>query len=132
MKATFYTVAEKTIPMVPFAKERPRVTKNGTFMTNEYKANRDELAWRFGRVDAPALVRLTVVAIRPLPKRISKKKRGELLGTYATPSPDIDNIIGAVMDSLFSQDNLVVETAGRKIWGEEPALHIKIEGISYE
>lgn len=132
MNPTYYTLAEKTIPMKPFAKERPRVTRNGAYMSDEYQASRDELAWRFGPVDPPGMVRLTVVAVRPLPKGTSKKKRQELAGTYAVPSPDIDNIIGAVMDSLFKQDNMVVETAGRKIWGEDAALHIKIEGITYE
>ncbi len=133
MKPTFYTVAQHTVPLEPFGKARPRVTKNGTFMPREYEANKQALQWMFPRFDVPELVRLTVVAVRPMPKGWSKKKREVMNGRYATPKPDSDNILGSVMDSLFPEDDdIVVETAVRKIWGEEAALHIKIEGISYE
>ena len=134
MKPTFYTVAQHTVPLAPFGKARPRVTQNGqhTYMPAEYEANKQALQWMFPRFDVPELVRLTVVAVRPMPKSWSKAKKAEMNGRYATPKPDADNINGAIMDALFPDDSIVVEQASRKIWGEEAALHIKIEGITYE
>lgn len=129
----YYTVAEQTIELEPFGKERPRVTKHGVFMPPEYTAKKQALQWMFPRFDAPDLVRMTVIAVRPMPSSWSKKKREKMYGRHAKPKPDTDNIAGAVMDSLFpDDDDMVAEVAVKKIWGEEAALHIKIEGITYE
>ena len=130
---SFTTVAQRTVPMKPFGKARPRVTRNGTFMPTSYTKQKRDLQLLFGGFDVPELVRLTVIAVRPLPKSWSKKKRKMMLGQYAKPKPDADNILGGVMDALFPEDDdLVVETAVRKVWGVEGAIHIKIEAISYE
>jgi len=134
MTETVYTlIAQRTVNMPPFGKERPRVTRNSTHMPEAYTKKKMWLKAEFGYFDSPDLVRLTVVAVRPLPKSWSKKKRKAMRGRYAKPRPDLDNILGGVMDALFpDDDDLVVETAVRKIWGDEPAIHIRIEGIDYQ
>lgn len=119
----------KTVDIAPFGKARPRVTRNGTFMPPKYTANKNSLRWQFGAMPvefADSLVSLQLVAYRPMPKSWSKKKRQSMAGTYAAPKPDIDNILGAVMDALFDEDSNVVETAARKVWGEVGQLEISI------
>ena len=133
IQPTYYPVAQRTVPMDPFGKARPRVTKNGTHMPTDYTRQKRNLKMLFGGFDQPEMVRLTVIAVRPLPRSWSKKKREKMNGRHATPKPDSDNILGGVMDALFPEDDdIVVETAVKKIWGEEAAIFIKIEGICYE
>lgn len=113
----------KVIPMDPFGKARPRVVKRGrkvhTFMPEDYEGNRASLRMLFGPVDVAGPCRLDVIAYRPIPKSWSKKKKREAAGTYTTTTPDIDNIIGAVMDSLFEDDSIVVECGGAKKWSDD-------------
>lgn len=130
----YKTVADRVVNMKPFGKARPRVTQNGqhTYMPPDYEKNKELLGELFGGFDIPDLVRLTIIAIRPLPKSWSKKKRDSMNGKYASPKPDTDNILGAVMDALFPEDDdIVVDVKAKKIWGEDAAIHIKIESIRY-
>ncbi len=116
----------KTIPMKAFGKARPRVTRNGTYMPRDYEANRDALRWQFGPHVPDGLVHLSVTAVRAMPKSWSKKKREQMRGQYAKPKPDIDNVVGAVMDSLFPDDDVVISIFGEKVWGDEHQIVIEI------
>lgn len=114
--------------MPPFGKARPRVTENGTYMPPEYRKNKVRLRREFGRILVEGLMKLTVVAIRPMPKSWSAQKRRMMDGEPAQPSPDLDNILGAVMDALFPKnDNHIVSIEAHKVWGEVPQLEITIE-----
>ena len=123
---------EKAIMMTPFGKERPRRGKNGRmFMRAEYKQRKKQLHQAFGPVEVRGLIRMEVTAVRPLPKSWSKKKKDDHRGQYASPTPDTDNIIGAVMDALFpDNDNMVVEITARKIWGDLPKIIIKLQEVA--
>lgn len=121
----------KTIPMAAFGKERPRVTKNGTYMPEEYQEQVEQLRWAFGSVPM-GLVHLSVTAVRQVPKSWSKKKQAVTLGRYAKPKPDADNILGAVMDALFDDDDRVVTVFCEKVWGKEHALVIEVAPANEE
>ena len=88
------------IPLEPFGKARPRVTRGNTYMPHEY--------------------------VRAMPASWPKRKRAEMSGAWCTSKPDADNIAGAVMDALFEDDAAVVEVACRKVWGTSPELRIEV------
>ena len=114
------------IPIEPFGKARPRVTRGNTYMPHEYTRARDTLRLMFGAVTvAPPWV-LKVTAVRAMPASWSKRRRGEMAGTWCVSKPDADNIVGAVMDALFEDDAAVVEVACRKVWGPSPELRIEV------
>lgn len=108
-----------------FGKARPRVTQNGTYMPHDYQAQRDRLRLAFGDVPA-GLVHLSVSVVRQMPASWSRAKRDRMRGAYASPKPDIDNILGAVMDALFQEDDRVVSVFAEKRWGDEHEILIEI------
>jgi len=119
----------KVINMPAFGKKRPRVTKNGTYMPREYMNKKTLLRFLFGPVP-DGLVRLSVTAVRAMPKSWSNKKKEQEHGRYAKPKPDLDNIIGAVMDALFKDDDVVVAFGPcAKIWGDKHQLIIELEPV---
>lgn len=119
----------KTIPMAAFGKARPRVTRNGTFMPKGYESKKRALRWQFGPVP-DGLVRLSVTAVRRMPKNWSKNKRAAMHGKYAKPKPDLDNIFGGVMDALFEDDDRVVAFGpSGKVWGDSHEMIISIEQV---
>ncbi len=116
------------INLAPFAKERPRVTQNGVYMEAGYRRKREVLRRRFGPVQVTGYLKLTLVAVRPMPISWGEEKRRLMRGEPAKPAPDLDNIIGAVMDALFPEgDDHVVSLEAHKIWGERGQLHITLE-----
>lgn len=116
----------KQIPMPAFGKARPRVTRNGTYMPHAYERQRAQLAMLFGPVEVEGLVRLSVTAVRKLPKRTKHRP-----GHYCTAGPDGDNIIAAVMDSIFpDNDSHVVTGSWNKVWGEDDMLVIRLEAVN--
>lgn len=114
------------IPLEPFGKARPRVTRGNTYMPHEYIRARDNLRLLFGPVTVPPPWSLSVTAVRAMPASWSKRRRGEMAGAWCVSKPDADNIVGAVMDALFEDDAAVVEVACRKVWGTSPELRIEV------
>lgn len=111
--------------MPAFGKARPRVTENGTYMPAAYEQNRAALRAAFG--DAPAgMVHLSVTVERKMPASWSQRKRDRTRGHYAAATPDIDNVIGAVMDALFANDSRVISVFGERRWADIHALVIEI------
>jgi len=115
----------KTIPMPAFGKARPRVTQNGTYMPTDYAEQVEQLRWAFGSVPG-GLVHVSVTAVRQIPSSWSQKKQAAAVGRYAKPKPDADNILGAVMDALFEDDDRVISVFCEKVWGKEHALKIEV------
>ena len=114
------------IPIEPFGKARPRVTRGNTYMPHEYTRARDTLRLMFGAVTVEPPWVLKVTAVRAMPASWSKRKQAEMAGAWCVSKPDADNIVGAVMDALFEDDAAVVEVACRKVWGVAPELRIEI------
>ena len=120
------TVQTAVIPLEPFGKARPRVTRGHTYMPDSYTKARAALRSLFGAVTVPPPWALKVTAVRAMPGSWSKRRRAEMAGAWCTVKPDADNIAGAVMDALFEDDAAVVEVACRKVWGATPELRIEI------
>ena len=114
--------------MRPFGKARPRVTSNGTFMPASYTKAKDNLKMMYGAVDEFEYIRLDVIAVRKIPKNGRSGGVKVAPGDYCTVKPDLDNIIGAVMDALFPESDSQVVELGicRKIWGDDDAICIRV------
>ena len=114
------------IPMEPFGKARARVTVHGAYMPKRYSEARATLRMMFGTVTVrpPWCVRVT--AVRRMPKSWSIRQRAEMNGAWCETKPDIDNVIGAALDSLFDEDAAVVSVSGVKVWGESHAFKVEV------
>jgi len=79
----------------PMGKERPRVTRNGTFMPKKYEAWREQVRWLIRAQCTPAMLALTPLT--------------GLLGTHLSihsphkVTPDGDNAEGAIWDAVQQQ-----------------------------
>jgi Holliday junction resolvase RusA-like endonuclease len=136
-----------TIPGVPVAKGRPRVTSAGKFprVYTPAKTRRYEDLIRCEAVSAmngdkplEEPVCLSVTAYVQPPKSLSKKRRQEAIDGTLKPStrPDVDNYAKAALDGcnaiIFRDDSLVTDLIVRKRYSERPRLVITVEtGAEY-
>lgn len=136
------TILSITIPGVPVAKGRPRITTRNGFAraytpakTQRYEdLIRCEAANAMGQLvplDEP--VSVVVTAYVAPPKSWSKKKRQDALDGLVKPvtRPDADNYCKAAMDGcnaiVFRDDSLVTDLIVRKRYSERPRLTITVE-----
>lgn len=136
-----------TVPGIPVAKGRPKLSTRGGFAraytpakTRRYEdLIRCEAANAMG--DRPPLteaVAMIVTAYVAPPKALSKKKRQDALDGVLKPvtRPDADNYAKAALDGcnaiIFRDDSLVTDLIVRKRYSERPRLTITIEtGVEY-
>ena len=118
-----------TVPVEPFGKARPRVTAKNTYMPRSYTKARDTLRLLFGPVVVPPPWGVHITAVRKMPVSWSKRQRAAMDGQYCLTKPDADNIAGAVMDALFTDDAAVVSVACLKRWGAAGELRIEIQTL---
>ena len=121
------------IEMPPFGKARPRVTRGGTrtYMPTEYQNKREQLRLLYqaagGEVDVEGSVFLDVRFYFRMPKSWSKKKKEGMVHEYCQKTPDLDNLVGAVMDALLEKDQKVVRIWSAKFWGFEDMIVIRMK-----
>lgn len=79
--------------LAPAGKERPRVTKFGTFMPHAYEAWRKACRWMVRSQVPPAIL-----------PRLPLISRLYLAATFTVPGgsmkPDLDNALGAILDAI--------------------------------
>ena len=116
-----------TVPGAPCAK--PRMTRRDKWKQRKcvmaYRSWADEARAQLGRTTKLMLekpMRLMVEAHFAIPK--SHKKT--IPGNYHTVKPDGDNILKAVCDSLFHNDQMVVEASITKFWAGNDGARVKI------
>lgn len=130
-----------TVPGVPVAKGRPRVTIRGgrprayTPEKTEKYENLVRMAFREEFPDAePASgpISMVIRAYFPVPKSYSKKKKQlAVVGLlHKTTTPDLDNIQKAIQDGLngvaFADDSQIVEYKAMKGFSLVPRADIII------
>lgn len=132
-----------TVPGRPRGKQRPRVTKNGSFTpkeTRKYEAavkmafNTER--WVSGTVYDSSNVTQAEAAITayfPVPSSWPKAKRECAFGTPYTGKPDADNIAKIILDALngiaYTDDAMVtcVNVAKRYCCeGEQPRVEVTL------
>jgi len=60
-----------------------------------------------------------------MPESWSKKKKAAMDGKLHKQRPDVDNLVKAVMDSLFDEDGGVAMLEVKKVWGRTPVVRIE-------
>ena len=121
------------IEMPPFGKARPRVTRDGTrtYMPTEYQNKREQLRLLYqaagGEVDVEGPIFLDVRFHFRMPKSWSKKKKEGMCLEYCQKTPDLDNLVGAVMDTLIEKDQKVVRIWSAKFWDFEDKIIIRMK-----
>jgi Holliday junction resolvase RusA-like endonuclease len=60
-----------------------------------------------------------------LPKGTPKRDRPKLIGKRHLKRPDIDNLLKALQDSVFSEDSHVWNVHAVKVWGEKGQIIIE-------
>ena len=124
------------IPGKPFAKQRPRATRQGRIYT---PAETVSFERQVGQIAAQHItepfrgpVKLIVRATFETPKSWSKKKTAELIHRPHTQRPDLDNCLKALKDGLnriaWADDSQVYEIDARKVWGIYAKTVVIIEG----
>ncbi|MGM9640540.1 MAG: RusA family crossover junction endodeoxyribonuclease [Faecousia sp.] len=125
-----------TVPGRPVPKQRPRVTRHGTYTpeaTRNYELSvltswQTQSGQRFPD-GAPLAVYVT--AHFPIPESASKKRRAALEGAPHTQHRgDIDNVVKSVLDALngfaFADDSAVCCLRAYKDYRTEPSTEVTI------
>ena len=130
-------------------KSRPRFnTKSGSaYMPQEYTINVSEVQWKLrtatmrapGFLSPTAQYRVLVVAFR---KRRQAKAPGQILrrdqecplGCFAIGKPDLDNLIGTIMDAatslLYADDRQVVDERAIRLWADQDGAQLRVEKLT--
>lgn len=131
-----------TIPGVPVAKGRPKLSTRGGYAraytpakTRHYEdLIRCEAAGIMGdRIPLDEPVSVVVTAYVAAPKSMSKKNRVDAMEGTLKPvtRPDLDNYAKAALDGcnaiIFRDDSLVTDLIVRKRFSERPRLTITVE-----
>jgi Holliday junction resolvase RusA-like endonuclease len=125
------------IPGKPFAKQRPRSTRQGRVYTPKETVSFERtvaaIAAQHFKQPLTGAVRLTMRAVFEPPASWSGKKRREHMGRPHCQKPDLDNCLKAISDGLnriaFGDDSQVAVVIGEKVWGETEQTEIKITEI---
>lgn len=132
-----------TVHAAPQGKARPRVTRHGTYTpqkTKEYEAE-VQLAYMMqcqGAKFPDVPLAIIIDAEYPIPKSTSKKRRQMMLDGKIRPTvkPDADNVAKAICDALngeaWKDDAQVCTLIVRKVYGENPKVHVQIRQVETE
>ena len=130
---------EFTVPGIPVAKARPRVTRFGTYTPEKTKDYEQlvQLSYKSKHkgqaIEGP--IKITITFFMYIPKntskvRTEKKQRREIL---PTKKPDWDNMAKSITDALnglaYKDDNQIVEAHVYKFYSEDPRAEIIITEV---
>jgi Holliday junction resolvase RusA-like endonuclease len=129
-----------TVPGIPVAKQRPRVTRRGITFTPAKTLNYETYVRELFAVQYPTFKPLTgpimlkVWAYFPIPRGTSKRTR-ELMESGSIrrdKRPDYDNLAKAISDALngvaYDDDGQICSAWIEKLYSERPRLEIELQG----
>jgi Holliday junction resolvase RusA-like endonuclease len=127
-----------TIPGKPFAKQRPRATKEGRVYTPKetasFEAKVGQIAAQHFPQPLDGPVSVFIWATFQPPQSWSQKKTREHIGRPHTQRPDLDNCAKAILDGLnriaWADDGQVSELHVRKIWGNAAQTVVTVEAAA--
>ena len=128
-------------PGKPAGKGRPRFTRNGQVYTPDATMEYENLVRLSYKINTHGVklggeIKASIVAVFPVPKSDSKKKREQKLeGTIRpTTKPDCDNIAKIVLDALnhiaYDDDSQVVSLELQKKYGEDPKTIVTLQELN--
>lgn len=110
---------------------KPRMTRSDKWKhrtcVDSYFVFKNKLKFEAKRVKMPMLpgdIEL-IKFLFPMPKTWSKKKKAEMLGKPHQQTPDVDNCLKAVFDSLLKQDKIIWSVRVEKYWVNEGKIIIQ-------
>ena len=116
-----------TVPIVPIAKARARVTQRGTYTPSKTEQAETEIAryWlleHFRRIGPDVPITLRVIAVFEQPKSVKRAAH--------TVRPDASNILKLCEDALnrlaWVDDSQIVDTRCQKLYGAPARLEITV------
>lgn len=121
----------------PFAKQRPRMTRQGHAFTPKatvtFESTVRELAARELATPYVGPVALTVTAVFEPARSWSRKKREAAMGTPHIQRPDMDNVVKAIQDGLnrvaFGDDSQIADLRATKLWGSPERTEVTVEPL---
>lgn len=117
---TKYKTKTYTFKIKARAKARPRVTSRGTYMPPEYmQYKRDLLKLADAQDYELKPPKLNIRFHFAVPK--SAKNR---IGKLHDQKPDLDNLVGGVMDALMHLDHEIAIIEASKWWSDEDYIEI--------
>ena len=129
------------IPGTPVGKQRPRVTRHGTY-TPQKTADYEKLVQDIYRINKfPKLegyLSMSVSAYYPIPKSTSKVEREKMIKGILLPDkkPDVDNVLKCICDALnkvaYDDDKQIISMNIVKYYSENPCVVIRLEEIEGE
>jgi len=134
MREVTFTISGK-----PFAKQRPRMTRQGRAFTPKETVSFERAV---GQIAAPMFpvplqgpLKLIIWATFAPAQSWSKKKTAAYLGRHHTQRPDLDNVAKAIKDGLnriaYADDCQVAEMTCRKIWGPVAQTVVTIKELEF-
>lgn len=114
--------AMKFYPVIPMAKPRPRVTRNGIFVGergksgDKWAAFKAECAVRRVLIPSPAPI---LIFDMPVPSSLRKSQRAARLGRPHQQTPDTDNLVKGILDAVLENDAVVYANLAIKRWVSE-------------
>lgn len=129
-----------TIPGKPVPKARPRVVNRHAYTPKKTKDRADLIK----QIAAPLFdkpftgpVCVDVIAVFPIPKSWSKKKKAEMRGMPHTQRPDKDNLEKLPYDALngiayVDDSQIVLGGEFVKMWGDEAKTIVRVREVTRE
>lgn len=119
---------QATVPVRPFAKQRPRVTRFGTYTPKGTLAKEAELRHAVADLKPPMFKGAVHVRVEFHFKRPKSAPKRRL---YPTVRPDIDNLTKTICDAfngvLWHDDGQVVALYCCKVYSPEEGITIAVE-----
>lgn len=123
------------VPGKPFAKQRPRATRQGRVYTPKetvsFERTVGQIAMEHFEDPLAGPVRVQIAATFKPPQSWSKKRTAETIHRPHTQRPDLDNCAKAILDGLnriaWADDGQVAEITCRKVWGVTEQTVVTVE-----
>lgn len=128
------------IPGAPIAWQRARISKHGGFYDPQ-KHLKNAINIHLSNYEGPLLegpLFLNVTFFVPIPKSFSKKKIGELVGSFHSIKADLDNNLKFFLDTLqsagtiFKDDACIAGILAFKIWELHDKARTEFEFVSLD
>lgn len=113
----------KVYPIDPVPK--PRMTQRDKWKQRpcvmRYRAFKDEV--RLRKVSVPKAGAHVIFAL-PMPKSWPKARKLKMAGLPHEQKPDVDNLIKALLDGLYTDDSVVSDIRISKVWAATGAIAV--------
>lgn len=132
-----------TIEGIPQGKERARTVRDAYGNVRTYTPSKTRnyekqvaLAYGYGLRFLDKPVSITILAVFPIPKSYSKKRKELCLSGAELPKtkPDLDNIAKAILDGLngiaYNDDKQVAQLCVTKRYGNQPFVKVYVEDFN--